>query len=194
MSKSFRIPIDGLSRCLCPLLDLATLGSSRWFLKPKVLVNRRPRINCQSPKPSILLQRRGYSQSQSETYASKSSLSNTPLPSSLQPRGISDKSIEELHELLQSAPLGNERPYESTTDLVRYLISERGVAPGLIHYNALIAINADAKLGSAAVVEELVREMRTLGIKGDSRFFHNILQVNSLCHYSHNFAIDVLKS
>jgi pentatricopeptide repeat protein len=59
---------------------------------------------------------------------------------------------------------------------VEYLITERGEEPALVHYHALIRINADAEHGSAEAVERLLKEMKEEGIGADSGLYHAALQ------------------
>lgn len=87
-----------------------------------------------------------------------------------------DVPISHLHERLRHLA-SLEDTYERIASLVEYLIVERGEKPALIHYDALIRANASAEQGSAAVVEDLLKEMREEGINPDSGLYHAVLQV-----------------
>jgi pentatricopeptide repeat protein len=80
-----------------------------------------------------------------------------------------------LHERLRHVA-SLESGYERVVSLVEYLIIERGVKPALVHYDALIRVNASAEQGSAGVVEELLKEMKEEGINPDSGVYHAALQ------------------
>jgi len=158
MATTLHITIDGLSRCLCPFLDSAILSSTR---SPRAFI-RRPRITN--------------NRAQSRFHTS-SSTSASPVISRRVYDKLSAWTIGEINESLKSAPAGNENPFEITSFRVDYLISQRLEKPSLIHYNALVRINAYARLGSAAVVEELMEDMKEHGIQPNSEFYHNVLQV-----------------
>lgn len=177
LSTTIRVPLDGLSRCLCPLLDSTILSSHRRIRRP-ILSARRPHINIQATAASRLCQRRGYN---GQTAAYKAATKNTASFTPNEDPELTDLPIEQLHDRLRWSPHEAEDAYKKTTSLVHYLITERGEKPSLIHYNALISINADAQLGSAAVVEELLAEMKEQQINADSGLYHNVLQVRNPC-------------
>jgi hypothetical protein len=69
-----------------------------------------------------------------------------------------------------------EGAYHRIAELVEYLVTFRE-KPALIHYDSLIRANADAENGSAAVVRDLLVEMKQEGIGPDSGLYHGVLQV-----------------
>jgi hypothetical protein len=81
-----------------------------------------------------------------------------------------------LHEKLR-ALCAKEGSYHKITELVEYLIRERGEKPALVHYDALIRANSDAEFGSAQVVRDLLVEMKEDGIAADNGLYHAVLQV-----------------
>lgn len=173
-STTIRIPIDGLSQCLCPLIDSIALSSRRRIPKPAISATRRPCIANRAPPTSRLFQRRGY---YGQAAALDIATGNPIFTSPNEAVELNDLPITQIHERLRRAPHEQEDAYKKTAALVHHLIVERGEKPSLIHYNALISVNADAQLGSAAVVEELLAEMKEQKISADSILFHNVLQV-----------------
>jgi pentatricopeptide repeat protein len=91
-------------------------------------------------------------------------------------RSLDDIPIAHLHARLRQTGVGVEE-YQRIADLVEYLITERGDKLALIHYHALIRINADSEHGSAEVVETLLKDMKAEGIGADSGLYHAVLQV-----------------
>jgi len=83
---------------------------------------------------------------------------------------------ERLHDRLQRMKI-NKDGYHDVCQLVEYLIKVRGEKPAVLHYDALIRVNADAENGSAAVVKGLLWEMKELGVGVDSGVYHGVLQV-----------------
>lgn len=67
--------------------------------------------------------------------------------------------------------------YQKIEHLVDHLITKRGQAPTLVHYAALVRANASAPLGSAEVVQDLLKEMGDMSIHPDSGLYHSVLQV-----------------
>ncbi len=82
--------------------------------------------------------------------------------------------IAHLHDRLRQLVV-QEGAYHKITDLVDYLITERGQKPILLYYDALIRANADATHGSAKVVGRLLDEMKELNIEGDAALFQAVL-------------------
>lgn len=91
-------------------------------------------------------------------------------------RCLDDIPVAHLHERLRQTRNGDEE-YQHVAELVEHLVAERGEKPALIHYHALIRVNADANNGSAEVVERLLKEMKAEGVGADSGLYHAILQV-----------------
>ncbi len=88
---------------------------------------------------------------------------------------LGDVPLAHLHGRLRlDGSSGDE--YHHIAELVEYLITERGEEPALVHYHALIRINADAEHGSAEAVERLLKEMKEEGIGADSGLYHAALQ------------------
>jgi hypothetical protein len=76
--------------------------------------------------------------------------------------------------------LSQKGAYHRIVDLVEYLVTRRGEAVGLIHFDALVRANADPMHGSAQVVGGLLEQMRSLKITGDSGFYQGVLLVGGI--------------
>jgi pentatricopeptide repeat protein len=192
-----RIPIDGLWRCLCPLIDGLAAAQS---LRPLRFATKLPTY-VHSSRSRV---RRLHSSARSgETQESirphegspgkppirtipTTPAVRTPLNSS-RPGILSENSfaryttlgdipLAHLHERLRQSKSGDEE-YHRIVELVEHLITERGESPALIHYDALIRANVDADNGSAEIVERLLGEMKEEGINADSGLYHTVLQV-----------------
>ncbi|KAI9646443.1 hypothetical protein NHQ30_004435 [Ciborinia camelliae] len=175
-----RIPIDGLWRCLCPSIDTLVLARPatinqlpRKFLN-RPLVKNKKLPTCLKNRPfhttatTSLLMPNGPYVSRSRHQKSKT---NIPKPINLE-----KLSNDEIHERLRQLKT-EEGAYTQVAEVVEYLVKVRQEKPALIHYDALIAANADAENGSVEVVRALLEEMKGLRIGADSGFYHTVLQV-----------------
>ena len=89
---------------------------------------------------------------------------------------VEKKETQDLEKLLQDLTL--ESPsILSATQILRCLIRDRHVVPGLQHYRALILANASALHGSPEAVRGLLDEMEENGIPTDSSTLHAALRV-----------------
>jgi pentatricopeptide repeat protein len=203
--KVARIPIDGLWRCLCPSIDSlallrpATVTADTTQYRADS-IKRYSRTSClkQLPfkpkqwpfkpkqwpfKPHILHGpdrnvAPAFENSQAaNTRPSQPLQPSAPPTAFLQERKTYDTlSVDQLHEFLRNLKT-QEGAYKQLADLVQYLLEEREDQPALVHYDALIAANADAENGSVDDVKTLLAEMKELGITPDSGLYHSVLQV-----------------
>lgn len=103
---------------------------------------------------------------------------------------LEDVPIAHLHDSLRRLRT-EEGSFKKVSDLVTHLIKERGEKPSLLHYDALIRANADAKHGSAGVVADLLRDMKADGVAADAGLYHSVLQV-SILRYAIELALTVV--
>lgn len=90
--------------------------------------------------------------------------------------GLSTAKLEmKLEELSIESPNVN-----SASQILRILVRDRRIRPGVRHYRALILANSDAKHGSPGVLRALLEEMEEHGIPADSGTLHAALQVCTL--------------
>jgi hypothetical protein len=89
---------------------------------------------------------------------------------------LNEVPVAQLHDTLRTLKT-EENAYEKVQELVAHLIKERGEKPSLLHYDALIRANTDARNGSAAVVADLLKDMKDDGIDADAALYHGVLQV-----------------
>lgn len=101
---------------------------------------------------------------------------NKTKTNTLKPINLEKLKNEEIHERLRELKT-EEGAYTQIAEAVEYLVKVRLEKPALIHYDALIAANADAENGSVEVVRTLLDEMKELGIGADSGLYHTVLQV-----------------
>lgn len=88
-------------------------------------------------------------------------------------------SNDQIYERLSRLKVA-EGAYTQVAEVVEYLVKVRQEKISLIHYDALIAANADAENGSVEVVRTLLEEMKGLGIGASSGLYHTVLQVRIL--------------
>ena len=85
-----------------------------------------------------------------------------------------DLSNDELHMALQrDSECVN---YKHVQETVEFLIGERGELPAKEHYQALIAVQANLKYGSAMEVERLLQEMHDSDIELDAGICSTVLR------------------
>ena len=87
-----------------------------------------------------------------------------------------DEDIPMLHDRLRAYRL-EAGQFDQVVALVEYLLVKRDDQLALLHYDSLVRANADAEKGSAESVRVLLEEMDEASIKGDSGFYHAVLQV-----------------
>ncbi|KAM0156616.1 hypothetical protein ACHAQE_005182 [Botrytis cinerea] len=175
-----KIPIDGLWRCLCPSIDTFVLARPNTFNQlPRKFLNRPLVKNKKIP---TCPKSRSF---HTTTTTSLPVLNGQYTPRSRNVRGKLNtaKSInleqlrnDEIHERLRELKT-EEGAYTQVAEVVEYLVKVREEKPALIHYDALIAANADPENGSVEVVRTLLEEMKGLGIGADSGLYHTVLQV-----------------
>lgn len=175
-----KIPIDGLWRCLCPSIDTFIFARSNTFNQlPRKFLNRPVVKNKKIP---TCLKSRSF---HTTTTTSLPVLNGQYIPRSRQSRGkpsipkpinLEQLSNDEIHERLRELKT-EEGTYTQVAEVVEYLVKDRHEKPALIHYDALIAANADPENGSVEVVRTLLEEMKGLGIGADSGLYHTVLQV-----------------
>lgn len=186
-----RIPIDGLWRCLCPLIDTVFIPRT-----PKTCLRKHTRA-------ARLRVRQLHSTSKALYYSNPTAHASTDnsfgnynafkfKPDSIPPRqntfdrhpNVSNRPFSEfdsdstrrLHEKLRELP-SRPNTYHEIAELVHYLIDARGEKPALIHYDALVRANSDAEHGSVKVVKGLLEEMEELEVRGDASFYEGVLLV-----------------
>lgn len=175
-----RIPIDGLWRCLCPSIDTFIFARPATFSQlPRKLLNRPVIKNKKLP---TCLKNRPFHTTTITSLPvpngqyiprSRHNKSRTKTP---KPINLERLTNNQIHERLSQLKT-EEGAYTQVAEVVEYLVKVRQERPALVHYDALIAANADAENGSAEVVRTLLEEMKGLGIGADSGLYHTVLQV-----------------
>ena len=180
--------IDGLWRCLCPILATATVNSRRSFSKAR-LFDRITKIRRTGTAPYST--QRVVSKPcipQRETIRSLGgAIPIVPRPTSLQRRDYNGSQIRhprrltrqaEIDALYEELHISNRRgKYEWTTSNIRKLVEDHHQEPSLRLYIPLILSNTDSRNGSAAAIEEILEEMGHENIIPDSATYHAILKV-----------------
>lgn len=175
-----KIPIDGLWRCLCPSIDALMLARPTTLNQlPRKFLNRPLVKNKKTP---ACLKSRSF---HTTTTASLPVLNGQYIPRSRhgrtrsnppRPIDLEQLSNDAIHQRLRELKT-EEGAYAQVAEVVEYLVKTRQEKPALVHYDALIAANADAENGSVEVVRTLLEEMKGLGIGADSGLYHTVLQV-----------------
>lgn len=207
-----RIVVDGLWRCLCPSIDIASL------FKPidlwQVPRARPASLLASGNTRSKYLQkqcRRQYSQATAlpEHRAGAGAGFGVGLD-----QGIDKSRVEYLKRLAkrspwvpgavlhESSPLSTKLDHVPTRDiyaalkelqitedayfpitrLVEYLMKERGERPNAALYESLIRANIDKQYGSAKVAAQLLREVQSHNIPTTLELYQALLEVRSLRH------------
>ncbi|KAG9229762.1 pentatricopeptide repeat protein-like protein [Amylocarpus encephaloides] len=180
-----RIPIDGLWRCLCPSFEIYnTSYTGAQQIIPKS-ARQYSQVNRQRARTRAFHTSSQF-RSQTATLTTQDSQPGSGLnvrrhvsssqvnrPANGPYDGVALTHLYEKLRMIKS----EEGSYQSTLDLVEYLITQREEEPALIHYDALICANADAENGSVANLRCLLEEMKEEGIQGNSASYHAILQV-----------------
>lgn len=203
-----RIPIDGLWRCLCPAIDQIALSYAARQRKPLRRSPPRPRLeeclatkaarsskSCQQTRHThTAMQRRKRDLAERDHAEGRffRKQETTRMRSDHLPtfEALEDVPIAHLHDSLRRLRT-EEGSFKKVSDLVTHLIKERGEKPSLLHYDALIRANADAKHGSAGVVADLLRDMKADGVAADAGLYHSVLQV-SILRYAIELALTVV--
>lgn len=187
--------LDGLWYCLCPSFIPAALG------RPGIsLVGGRKRFDpCATS--AIASPRRCYGsdvtgvdkatnrdirslnekrQNASHTEYQKSQgvavATHPQTPTSGVPQNLARLPTAKLEMKLEE--FSSESPnINSASQILRILVRDRHIRPGVRHYRALILANTDAKRGSPEVLRVLLEEMEENGVPADSGTLHAALQV-----------------
>lgn len=194
-----KLVLDGLWYCLCPSFSLGTLS------RPRTPLIKGKRL------PAPPLSQRCYSSSNSRSNPADSddgveptttrpnkvttdsstrprySARRPPQGSAGVPKTLAGQSTADLESKLQELAVRSPKII-SATQILRILIRDRHVRPGVRHYRALILANTDAERGSPEVLRGLLEEMERSGIPADSGTLHAALQV-----WSNSFLIAMKK-
>lgn len=197
---SNRIIVDALWRCLNPSIDARFLAKAIELPFPparSVCTSRCPgvcgnRHGDQIRAPHATRSLRELAAQQLTTDAAKQQL----VGPSCRPQSV--QTLNTIPELLESdaVPLSTlprlTTPvlYEALRtlrnhhgqgskirQLVEYLVTERGEQPNVFLYEALVTANWDTATGSAGELVDIMKEMRTAGLKPSPGFYHSALRV-----------------
>ncbi|KAI1002923.1 hypothetical protein K3495_g5280 [Podosphaera aphanis] len=168
----FRVPIDGLWRCLCPSIDAKSVSLLYCF--PQKLFPRTSVSKCLR-KSHLHIQR-------NSLYSIKS-IHTLPPSNVEQVLEFEDFSLKPLHkydtsqlyDVLNNFESGKIEACKRIYEIVEHIITIRGEKPNTLHYVAMIRANASAILGSADSVRELLAEMDEFGIEKDLQVYHAAL-------------------
>ncbi|KAI1444497.1 hypothetical protein F5Y02DRAFT_418948 [Annulohypoxylon stygium] len=193
-----RIAIDGLWRCLCPLVDTTTLsrliGPARHPRQRQILTpSKNPRITCGqswgdhrhvSTTSSIRDDRESVEASRIK-YLQRLARRNPWAP------GVLFQGVDAFATKLERIPtktiyaaikeLTNaEDTYLSVVRLVEYLVKKREEKPNAMLYESLIRANVDKNHGSAKVANRLFEEMQSLNIATTPQIYQALLEVTAV--------------
>lgn len=174
MAACARMPIDGLSRCLCPSIDA-------FLLSPR----HRPALS------SVPSRKNGCSRDPWPCRARAVHTEGSQLPSiskhPIYAVDLDNPTRRGFSRALAGAPLG--AVYKALHDargssgqarrirlLVRWLVERRRQRPNIMLYEALVVANWSPS-GSAVELKALVEEMRRTGVEPTWEFFHAMLRV-----------------
>ncbi|KAK8042798.1 hypothetical protein PG994_013281 [Apiospora phragmitis] len=80
--------------------------------------------------------------------------------------------LASLQELLRA-----QWQYHTVVAIIQHLVAKRGMKPDAFLYECLIKVNVDPKYGSAQIVENLLKEMESIGCLPTSAVYHGVLEV-----------------
>lgn len=195
-----RAPIDGLWRCLCPSFETFSISRPLPALRNVYRPRVRRRKLCPPSRtihtataPAARSLADASQAPDTQNWRTQHARDDSPRIQSIDNRKIVPPAPKEttLEERLKDVPIaklhdnlkyltGRKGAYNDIVELVEYLVTVREEKIGLIHFDALVRANSDAKLGSAKVVERLLLQMKEAGIVGDSAFYHGVLLVCTL--------------
>ncbi|KAI1112443.1 hypothetical protein F5Y14DRAFT_267608 [Nemania sp. NC0429] len=201
-----RIAIDGLWRCLCPSIDIASLSKpfDLWriprarpvpALAHRSTLSRPPRQQCQQQyrrqygqfaplldHPARLHKASGGTR---VAYLKRLSKRNPWIP------GTVFHGLDSFGAKLDNIPTrtlyaalkelqGADKTYIPLTRLVEYLVRERGERPNAILYESLIRANVDKNYGSAKVAAQLLKEAQSHNIPTTLEMCQALLDVTAV--------------
>ncbi|XXG94503.1 hypothetical protein Hte_000760 [Hypoxylon texense] len=196
-----RIVIDGLWRCLCPSVDIASL-----FRLTRPSYSPRQRLNppfVHNPRTHGRQQRREYRRVATTTSADqirpdrdeverarigylKRLAKRSPwIPGALF-EGIDSFATKldriptkTIYAALKELPRA-QGTYHSVVKLVEYIVKERKERPNAILYESLIKANVDKNYGSAEVASQLLKEIEKAGIPVTPQIYQALLEVTAI--------------
>lgn len=180
-----RLVPDGLWYCLCPSFSPATFNRpGRSFVSAAAASSRR----CYGSSAAGASKGTGWDRQRPHTHTGERWQQNTSSDGDQNPldrpqihtpgvpenlAGLPTAKLErKLEELSIESPNVN-----SASQILRILVRDRRIRPGVRHYRALILANSDARHGSPGVLRALLEEMEKHGIPADSGTLHAALQV-----------------
>lgn len=188
-----RLVPDGLWYCLCPSFSLATIsrpghslieGSRIGPFSPRRCYGNNAAAGGASKGTTTTgwdrYTRTGGRERWQQTASSANGENHKPPDRQIHTPGVPEnlaglptaKLEKKLEELSIESPNVN-----SASQILRILIRDRRIRPGVRHYRALILANSDARHGSPSVLRSLLEEMEEHGIPADSGTLHAALQV-----------------
>lgn len=181
-----RLVPDGLWYCLCPSFSPATLNRpGRSFVSAAAAAASSPR-RCYGSSAAGASKGTGWDRPRPHTgerwqqNISSDGDQKPPDRPQIHAPGVPEnlaglptaKLERKLEELSIESPNVN-----SASQILRILVRDRHIRPGVRHYRALILANSDARHGSPGVLRALLEEMEEHGIPADSGTLHAALQV-----------------
>lgn len=176
MASRTRIPLDGLSRCLCPAIDS--------FLLPRSFPLPVPSQKPSHPHRDLT---RAVHTNRSIPPESPLKTSNPKPNHPIYAVDLDNPTQRGFSSTLATAPLG--ALYKTLRDarnsegqarrirlLVRWLVERRRQRPNVMLYEALVVANW-ATGGSAGEVKGIVEEMKRVGVQRVGSFYYAVLRV-----------------
>lgn len=191
-----KLVLDGLWYCLCPSFIPATLGrpalsliggkkcfgphaTSAAVASPRrcygSIANGVDKARGQDTR-LYTEQRRNASHTGDQKTQGVEVAAHPQTPTSGVPKNLARLPTAKLEMKLEE--FSSESPnVNSASQILRILVRDRHIRPGVRHYRALILANTDAKRGSPEVLRALLEEMEENGVPADSGTLHAALQV-----------------
>ncbi|KAJ8128783.1 hypothetical protein O1611_g4848 [Lasiodiplodia mahajangana] len=193
-----RIIVDGLWRCLCPSIDLASLSKpfNLWHVprtRPATrrILSKGPQRQCRrqygqdATRSSHNAREHGEADKSRVAYLKRLANRNPWIPGAafqdldafnIKLDKLSTRTIYAALKELQDA----EDTYLPITRLVEYLVRERGERPNAALYESLIKANINTQYGSAKVAAQLLKEAQSHSIATTPEIYQALLEVTAV--------------
>ncbi|KAI0186618.1 hypothetical protein F4808DRAFT_440170 [Astrocystis sublimbata] len=205
-----RIVVDGLWRCLCPLIDVATLSkpfhqwttprppsapslasrSIQWRRQHSLAaaptnheIDRTTEPDTeQKPEPGPGPKKRNTPEESRIAYLARLAKRSPWIPDAVL-RHFNPK-VDKIPTRTIYAALkelqGAEDTYHPVTRLVEYLVAQRRERPNAALYESLIKANVSKQYGSAKVAAQLLREIHSHSVPTTPQIYHALLEVTAV--------------
>ncbi|KAI1127726.1 hypothetical protein F5Y10DRAFT_242260 [Nemania abortiva] len=198
-----RIVVDGLWRCLCPSIDIASLSKPfdlRHIPRSRpanlcALSSKAPQRQCRRRYGQVTAQFRHVAKSDEAsdeaaekarvTYLKRLAKRNPWIP------GAAFQDLDSFNTKLDKVPTRTiyatlkelqdaEETYLPVARLVEYLVKERNERPNTALYESLIKANISTQYGSAKVAAQLLKEAQSHNIATTPEIYQGLLEVTAV--------------